>query len=83
MDPEARRARRGAAVRSLPAGSPLCEHPFQLQQFPAHGEEEAIGNRMSIPGRRGQRGLGERIVGYEGISVFLPGAEGREALCPT
>lgn len=30
-----------------------------LQPFPVGGEEETIGNRMSIPGRKGQGGLGD------------------------
>ncbi len=46
----------GAAVRSLPAP---CVCIRGLQPFPVRREEETIGNRMSIPGRRGQRGLGE------------------------
>lgn len=37
-----------------------------LQPFPVGREEETIGNRMSIPGRRGQRGLGEVEGGGRG-----------------
>lgn len=43
----------GAAVRSLPVSPPtpacVCVCLRGLQPFPGRGEEETIGNRMSIP----------------------------------
>lgn len=44
----------GAAVRSLPAGSLQFVYPWTPAISCPRGEE-TIGNRMSIPGRRGQR----------------------------
>lgn len=43
----------GAVMRSFPAGSPCYVSVPVFRPFPVNGEEEHIGNRMSIPGRSG------------------------------
>lgn len=63
----------GAAMSSLPASAPCCVSIRVLQPFPINGEEEHIGNRMSIPDRSGYRRLREVEEGWDD-----PGNRGKD-----
>lgn len=62
----------GAAVRSLPSGSRLFVYPWAPAIFLCGGKRKRYGNRMSIPGRRGQRNgrTGWRMGGVMTLQIW-------------